>query len=1109
MASTHLHFDDAARQALLRGVEKLSSTVRPALGPSEIVAKDSTSPTISAHDVLAATDSEGEDAYERIGAQLVRDVARKTTDLAGDGAATAMLLAESIYSQCLKSVTAGANPVSLQRGIDKAVDAISTELARISTSVTDRTEIMQVATMSASGETSVGEIIADAVDKVGKDGPIVIVEEPASLETSVELVKGMQFPAGYLSPYFATNSDAMEVSLANAYVLIYEGTISKINDLVPVLEKVAATDRSLLIIAANVQGEALATLVVNVLRRTIQVAAVRAPEFAARRHTFFEDMALFTGGKLVTEELEIKLESLALEDLGNAKHVIIDSESTTILEGAGKSSNVRDRAEEIRRRIEESTSDYDRDKLAERLARLVGGVAVISVGAATPAEAAEKKARISDALKATRAAMDEGIVPGGGVAFIRAQKALDDLVLEGGEEIGLSIVKRAVEEPLRQLADNWGQDGTVVIQEVRKRRSNDGYDVIAGDYVDLVHAGVIDTTIVTRSALQNAAAMSAVLLEREVDVTDLLGTMTTLWRAKDGNSVEVKLDGVARTSLIRGGENVAREMQSVSGPTERFVKIHKSFGKPSITRDMVTVAGDPYERMASDVVQEIATRGGVPAGGGEPPPSSSSPATRLTPEPPDPKLPPKRYLEARAGDHLKVGVPFLLTARISTEQSPSGPGQGSAEVTGEVTGKLKISIYAPGFISHNGTQQEIHVPATGNSRWAPFDLEAMKAGIQQIEVLAWKNSAQVGGVTISIGVDVAQPDAGSAEGPLDMREPEDGEYTLEVTLESNPSRYRFQLRSNTGDNWPPVYSEPLDGANHAAYASTLLSLNTQARNANQLSPYAQGEWLEGMGGILFKSLIPPDLKDALWENRDKIKYLNILSASEPLPWELLNVSDHRGAGGRFLADTATVSRWRYGPRPGRNMSRHSPYFVLPTGSPTKAQAEVTYVRNKVGSGTTIEQLDDLLRLLNDGQFSLLHFASHNVVNPIATAGLYIPFGSSRFDITFMGKWSNDQFRSQSPLVFMNSCTSGGAAPLYTEMAGWAGGFIKAGCGAFIGALWEIRDTSALTFAEKFYDEVTAGKNLGESMREARSALKTSDPTYLAYTLYGNPLATFA
>jgi hypothetical protein len=365
----------------------------------------------------------------------------------------------------------------------------------------------------------------------------------------------------------------------------------------------------------------------------------------------------------------------------------------------------------------------------------------------------------------------------------------------------------------------------------------------------------------------------------------------------------------------------------------------------------------------------------------------------------------------------------------------------------------------------------------------------------------------VGGVTISIGVGVAQPGEGLVQSGMDMREPEKGEYTLEVVFDRVLNKYRFQLRSYIGENWPSMDSDPLEGTKLAAYSNIVSSLNTQARNGNQLSEYARGEWLKGMGGTLYKLLVPSELKHALWENRDKIKYLNVLSPAEPMPWELLYITDPAGTdGGEFLADAATVTRWRYGPPAGRHFSKKNSYFVLPNGSPTKAQEEVIYARNQLGEGNIIDQLDDLLKLLNAGQFSLLHFASHNVANPTVTAGLHIPFGGSKFDITFMGAWSKDKFRNQSPLVFMNSCTSGGAVPLYTEMAGWAESFLGAGCGAFIGSLWEIRDTSALTFAQNFYDKINGGKNLGEKMRAARTALKRSDPTYLAYTLYGNPLA---
>jgi chaperonin GroEL len=524
MAAKQLQFDETARHALLRGVEKLARAVKATLGPSGrnvILDKKFGSPTITKDGVTVAKEVELEDPYENMGAQLVREVASKTSDVAGDGTTTATVLAEAIYREGLKNVTAGANPTSLQRGINKAVEAITAELANISKKVNDRTEIAQVATVSANWDTTIGEIIADAMDKVGKDGTIT-VEEAKSIETTLDVVEGMQFDKGYLSPYFVTNAEAMEVSLDNAYILIHEKKISSLKDLLPVLEKVAKGGRPLLIIAEDVEGEALATLVVNKLRGTLQVAAVKAPGFGDRRKAMLEDIAVLTGGRCLTEDLGIKLENITLDDLGRAKHVTIDKENTTIVEGEGSSADIQGRVNQIRRQIEETTSDYDREKLQERLAKLAGGVAVINVGAATETEMKEKKARVEDALHATRAAVEEGIVPGGGVALIRAQKALEKLKLEGDELIGANIIRRAIEEPLRQLADNAGQEGALIVQEVKKRTGvSEGYNVATGEYVDLIKAGVVDPTKVTRSALQNAASISGLLLTTEAVITEL------------------------------------------------------------------------------------------------------------------------------------------------------------------------------------------------------------------------------------------------------------------------------------------------------------------------------------------------------------------------------------------------------------------------------------------------------------------------------------------------------------------------------------------------------------------------------------------------------------
>ena len=523
MAAKQLEFDESARHSLLRGVEKLAKAVKATLGPSGrnvILDKKFGSPTITKDGVTVAKEIELENPYENMGAQLVREVASKTSDIAGDGTTTATVLAEAIYREGLKNVTAGANPTSLQRGINKAVEAVVAELGKISKKVSDSSEIAQVATVSANWDKTIGQIIADAMEKVGKDGTIT-VEEAKSIETTLDVVEGMQFDKGYLSPYFATNAEAMEAILENAYILIHEKKISSLKDLLPVLEKVAKGGRPLLIIAEDVEGEALATLVVNKLRGTLQVCAVKAPGFGDRRKAMLEDIAVLTGGRCITEDLGIKLESITLDDLGKAKRIVVEKEATTIVEGEGKSKDIQGRVAQIRRQIEETTSDYDREKLQERLAKLAGGVAVINVGAATETEMKEKKARVEDALHATRAAVEEGIVPGGGVALIRAQKALANLKLEGDEAIGAQIVHRAVEAPLRQLSDNAGQEGALIVQEVKKGKGNEGYNVATGAYEDLVKAGVVDPTKVTRSALQNASSISGLLLTTEALVTEI------------------------------------------------------------------------------------------------------------------------------------------------------------------------------------------------------------------------------------------------------------------------------------------------------------------------------------------------------------------------------------------------------------------------------------------------------------------------------------------------------------------------------------------------------------------------------------------------------------
>jgi chaperonin GroEL len=518
-----LNFDESARQALLRGVEKIAKAVKATLGPAGrnvILDKKFGSPTITKDGVTVAKEIELADPYENMGAQLVREVSSKTSDIAGDGTTTATVLAEAIYKEGLRNVTAGANPTSLQRGIMKATEVLVEELKKISKPVKDTKEIAQVATVSANWDREIGKIIADAMDKVGKDGTIT-VEEAKSIETTLDVVEGMQFDKGYLSPYFVTDPEAMTSTLDNAYILIHEKKVSNLKDMLPLLEKVAKSGKPLLIIAEDVEGEALATLVVNKLRGTLNAVAVKAPGFGDRRKAMLEDIAILTGGQCITEDLGLKLESIEVTQLGRAKRITIEKENTVIVEGGGKKDAIQGRVTQLKRQIEETTSDYDREKLQERLAKLAGGVAVIHVGAATETEMKEKKARVEDALHATRAAVEEGIVPGGGTALLRAQKALDGLKLKGDEATGADIVRRAIEAPLRTLAANAGVEGALIVERVKNGKGGEGYNVATGKFEDLIASGVVDPTKVTRSALQNAASISGLLLTTECLITEI------------------------------------------------------------------------------------------------------------------------------------------------------------------------------------------------------------------------------------------------------------------------------------------------------------------------------------------------------------------------------------------------------------------------------------------------------------------------------------------------------------------------------------------------------------------------------------------------------------
>ena len=522
MASKEIKYSMTAREKMMKGVDTLANAVRVTLGPkgrNVIIEKSWGSPKITKDGVTVAKEIELEDKFENMGVQMVKEVASKTSDVAGDGTTTATILAQSMYKEGSKLVAAGANPMAIKRGIDKAVEAVVKELKEISKATKDKKEIAQVGTISANNDTTIGDIIAEAMEKVGKEG-VITVEEAKGMETTLEIVEGMQFDRGYLSPYFVTDPEKMEVHLEEPYILLHEKKISNMKDLVPILEQIARMNKPLLIIAEDVEGEALATLVVNKLKGTLKCAAVKAPGFGDRRKAMLEDIAILTGGQVVSEDLGIKLENVTLKDLGTAKRVTIDKDNTTIVDGGGSKEALEGRVKQLRVQIEETTSDYDREKLQERLAKLIGGVAVINVGAATETEMKEKKDRVEDALNATRAAVEEGIVPGGGVAYIRALKALDKMKLEGDEQLGVDLVKRALEEPVRQIANNAGHEGSIVVQKVKEGKDAFGFNAEKGEFEDLVKSGIIDPTKVVRCALQNASSVASLLLTTEAMVAE-------------------------------------------------------------------------------------------------------------------------------------------------------------------------------------------------------------------------------------------------------------------------------------------------------------------------------------------------------------------------------------------------------------------------------------------------------------------------------------------------------------------------------------------------------------------------------------------------------------
>jgi chaperonin GroEL len=1114
MATKRIVVGRAERARVIRGVHILANALKVTLGPQGrhvVLTRSAGAPTVTNQAALIVKEFELEDKLQNLGAQLVKEVALKTRRAVGDGATTATVLTRVIVREGLKQVGAGVNPMDLKRGIDKAVMALVEALTEAAKPITTSDEIAQVATMSANGDATIGKLVADAMNAVGKGG-VITVEDSGSPHSELDVVEGMQFDRGYLSPYFITDRDRDAAILLDPYVLLYAGKLSNAAPIKGILEQVAQAGGSLLIIAQDVEEEALATLVVNNVRAILTTVAVKAPGFGQLAQAMLKDIAILAGGQLIAEEAGLALEKLTLADLGRAGRIEVDKETTTIIRGAGATLDIEVRLKQIRAHINEASSDYDREKLSERLFSLGGGVAVIKIGGTTEIELTERRTRAADALLATRAAVEEGVVAGGGVALLRARQALNDKLKgdNADQDAGIRLVLKAIEAPMRAIVSNAGGDASLVVNAVLAGQGNYGFDAQTHTFGDMLEFGILEPVKVTRMALQNAASMSSLLLTTNVMVSDVPRWVELAQAGSASDALGALANGEHWRAVGVGGVATGAALRRIGWSDAATGAVRGSVGGP-----IGMAAGAAIGGLAGGSVDKAVEPEGaayeVRSGDETPPRGADAGAPELPTQAPMPPGPPlNRFLNAQAPDRVGLGQEFGLVVQVATRAAPTAAGTGSAAL-GDFIGRLTIDVYAPDLLCEKPTLQ-LDVPSEGDSARIRFAFVASKPGRHEIHVMAWNRSAQVAGLSLEVAVD-AMPAEGrgkQAEAELDLREPETGEYTLDISMEKDTRRFRFQLRSDTLVTYPLLFSEPLINEKQVTYDNLISRINAQARNLFHLQPVDQALWLQGLGSGLCEQLIPDALKDALIAKKDQIRYLNILCDNDPTPWELLFVSDPDTGEGEFLAESTIVSRWCYGDRATRVLKRSKPYFVLPGGSPSAAQGELTQLIGLLGGGTTIGSLRDLNALLAAGGFDLLHFAAHNVNLPGVSGGAYVPFGSQRWDIAFMGAVPRNKFRKASPLVFMNSCTSAGTTPLYTELSGWAQRFLLAGSGAFIGTLWEVRDTSARAFAEEVYGRLVDGAKLGAAMQAGRAAIRKNnagDPTALAYTLYGHALAT--
>jgi chaperonin GroEL len=1051
MAAKEIAFDEGARRGLARGMDRLADAVKVTLGPrgrNVVIGKAFGAPVITNDGVSIAREIELEDPWEKLGADLVREAASRTGDVAGDGTTTATVLAQAMVRDGLRNVAAGANPVALKRGIDAAAERVSDELAKLARQVETKEQIAATASISA-GEPIIGEVIAEAMDRVGKEG-VITVEESNTFGLELELTEGMRFDKGYIAPYFVTDPERLEAVLEDPYVLLHDGKISAIKDMLPLLEKVVQSGKPLLIIAEDVEGEALATLVVNKMRGLFRSVAVKAPGFGDRRKAMLGDIAILTGGQVISEETGLKLQNADLDVLGRARKVVVTKDETTIVDGAGDADQLIGRVNQIRTEIDNTDSDYDREKLRERLAKLAGGVAVIKVGAATEVELKERKERIEDAVRNARAAVEEGIVPGGGVALLQAARAFDKLDLPGDEAAGAQVVRRALTAPLRWIAINAGLDGDVVVEKVRTLPAGEGLNAVSREYVDMLRAGIVDPVKVTRAALRNAASIAGMMVTTEVAIVEKTASATAGARATAGGAAATAGRGIGR-----------RSAGSDWRPTE-------------------TARPAPFPPESERVIPPLGVYESGPSG------------------------PARRHLVGTVDSEVEPERPFILSLQVKAVMPQPRPGQEQSALPIDLfEGELVAILTADSPVKVIGMAEvRIPVPRAGDGPECAFILRADTPGEAEIRVDVHRGVERLGILRFKVNSVL----------PARPGEPQSATIGMQPTR-LTPGLLKVQfipvgdgsqlIQLVAGDTFCDPYPLNIDGR---VLGTELLAitakLNAMSDGTAAGSLTKKRLELYGIGRKLFK-LLPHDFLTEFAARSAGAESLGIEGDSR-LPWELMADSDE----GSFLSERLRVSRWLHGHDQASLIQVRKSVFAY-SERMSGARAEIDDIAALLHPGrrpASVAQSEELYQRMKSGDFDLFHFAGHTTPHDASSPGSLELSDDDTFTLDLMEAVPGQSMRRFRPVIFLNACESADTGGGQTLFDRWASAFIKRGAGAFIGSLWNVRSTTANKFGVEVYKSVRSGEatTLGQAVDLARrrSVRDPSDPTRLAYALYG-------